>query len=136
MIKVPMVKCANPLCNELFPFRSNKKFCGNKCKNHFHNKAEAEKLNADDGQLRKIKKAEKQLKLLSEKTIALNIVTISAETLLLFDIPLDAATTVVINDETNLHIKWFGRYGISPTTPEATYFLIYTRDHEEHKNQN
>lgn len=131
MIKVPMAKCANLLCNELYPFRSNKKFCGNKCKNHFHNKAEAEKLNANDGELRKIKKAEKQLRFLQEKMLECNMALISAESLLLFDIPLEAATSVVRNTETSLFIKWFGHYGIEPTTSDATYFIIHSRDYEE-----
>lgn len=131
MIKSPLIPCGNLLCDESFPSRSNKKFCSVKCKNDFHNKAEAEKLNANDGELRKLKKAEKQLKLLQDKMQECNMALISAESLLLFDIPLDAATSVVRNTETSLFIKWFGRYGIEPTTTDATYFVIHSRSYEE-----
>lgn len=119
------VKCL--VCTKGFPFRSNKKFCSSKCRNNYHNELLKEQMNKFNGELRKVKKAERTLKVLITKMKELGLEYITENSLKLFDIPLNGQLDAGKNPITKFTVKFFGQYGIEPIDDKALYFKIVER---------
>lgn len=125
MKSITNVKCV--VCATVYPFRSNKKFCSSKCRNNYHNELLKEQMNKFNGELKKVKRAERTLKVLIAKMKELGLEYITENSLKLFDIPLNGQLDAGKNPMTKFTVKFFGQYGIEPIVDNAVYFKIVER---------
>ena len=125
--KAATQKCKNPDCNVTFEVRDNKIWCGTKCKNKSHRAAGKEELNANNRELAKLRKAAKMLRIIDSRMIENDMESVSVESLLLFDIPLNASSKIEEELVTENTIHWYGNYGISAIDDEGTRYKIHKR---------
>lgn len=120
-------KCSSKDCTKTFPYRRNKKFCSGKCRNAYHNKQAAEQLNAFNGELKKINRAEKTLQKIQSRMKALGHHYINQASLELFDIPIYAQLNVGKDEKTSNPVVWFGKLGLEAFNGKQVFYKIVNR---------
>jgi len=120
-------KCKRPECNVTFQPRENKIWCSTKCKNAFHRAENKTDVNANNREVAKLKKAGRTLRILFKKMEEYKMENISANTLLLFDIPLKAATKTMEHPDTGVRIHIYFDYAIYPIDKTGLNFKIIKR---------